>query len=187
MTLPRSKSAPVPLTEKDGANRPSSTFVSRASKQLEWLLDFAPHERQGGSLGKRGVHTPSVLSSPRREDGEDPFSLAGFFPSRPGSPFVNFNWMSREYEEEIEKDDDDDDVNVLVRDRARNVRFAPEDSSCMRCALPATTTKRRLCMSALDEYAGQVIATEDKMGILTPLGTYLEYRYHIWTCEVKRM
>lgn len=82
------------------------------------------------------------LVSPRHDITEDPFNLAGFFPSRPHSPEHAVEWAWRSPVEEItEEEEKMDDMEGLIMTRS-------------------------LSLNALDEYAREVIANESKLGIL---------------------
>lgn len=92
----------------------------------------------------------SPLTSPRRDLQEDPFSLTGFFPSRPGSPSAERLWLSP----------------VGEHDRL------PEIAEDARAQVESAVAQRSLSMNALDDYAKKVIAKEDRLGILS-LGKWL--------------
>lgn len=88
----------------------------------------------------------SPLTSPRHDEREDPFSLGSFFPSRPGSPSNEpLSWLSpteetmQEEEEEVER----------------------------KAEVGGIVPSRSLSLTALDDYAKEVIAREEQMGILS--------------------
>lgn len=100
------------------------------------------------------AHSSSSSSSsisPRKE-GEDPFNLSGFFPSRPGSPSFAVSSSAWLEEEEVE---------VPVR----------EERSFSAGGLKPP--KKSLSMSALDDYAKSVIASEGQVGILSYVPSFL--------------
>lgn len=90
----------------------------------------------------------SPLTSPRHDEPEDPFSLGSFFPSRPGSPSNEpLSWLSptEETVQEVEEE-------VEVERRADVGGIVPS---------------RSLSLTALDDYAKEVIAKEESLGILS--------------------
>lgn len=101
----------------------------------------------GGRKTPLSATTPSPLDAPR----EDPFSLAGFFPSRPGSPHTPTTaWASGEL------DDAEERVDEVIREEEEEEKMFEKGAS----------PRRVLSLSALDEYAKSVIAEESAVGIL---------------------
>ncbi|THH06813.1 hypothetical protein EW145_g3822 [Phellinidium pouzarii] len=84
------------------------------------------------------VATANASATQRRVISEDPFNLAGFFPSRPGSPEPVLEWARRSTTGEA--------APQVIEE------LAPP--------------RRSLSMNALDEYARAVIAKESRFGIL---------------------
>lgn len=137
MSLPRSKSAPQPL---------SSLNASRAKK-----LNTKPHLALNPAIAI--VDTP--LISPLGEVREDPFNLAGFFPSRPGSPPSEWDWLRSPPDEGGD-----------VTGKRQGQPFTGFDVPVLEVPLQSTIPSI-VPSDYLDDYAKEVIATEDKLGILS--------------------
>lgn len=114
----------------------------------------------GGTYGSPTTMTPMLSPSPLDAPSEDPFSLVGFFPSRPGSPHTPATtaWIGSggalDDEERLEINDNDDlDIKK---------EHAQEEKQLSR---------RVFSLTALDDYARSVIAEESAVGIFR-LGMY---------------
>lgn len=190
--LPRSMSLPAalvdaPSSSSSGVAEPSSSSSSSAAKhpysqytpeqaaaakaaRRASMLDYAKrvrrdeHDRTYADgraaavrflsplpAGSRAHSSSSLASSSSlspRGEGEDPFNLSGFFPSRPGSPgmTVSSAWLDEEEGEMV---------------------ASPPAMEERRYGGGARPPKKSLSMSALDDYARNVIASEGQVGILS--------------------
>ena len=98
--------------------------------------------------------TLSPLTSPGRELREDPFNLGSFFPSRPGSPPVEpLSWLSPT--EETLQEEEEEEVAQEADERKAELRG------------DGVPPARSYSLTALDDYAKEVIAKEDRLGILS--------------------
>ncbi|KLO09327.1 hypothetical protein SCHPADRAFT_931215 [Schizopora paradoxa] len=201
MSLPRSMSLPAALADapsSSGVAEPSSSYskytpeqaaAAKAARRAS-MLDYAKRVRRdehdyayadGRAAAVRFLsplptassrsHSSSSLSltslsasasssslSPRKE-GEDAFNLGGFFPSRPGSPghAVSSAWLEDEEGEVVP-------APLPAREEFEERRFGGGGR------LPP---KKSLSMSALDDYAKNVIASEGQVGILSFVPSFL--------------
>lgn len=108
-------------------------------------------EAEGRSSAVRFLSPLSSSSAvhPRRDAREDTFNLSGFFPSAPGSPSSERYWLDDEQREPDEDAQVDDEVQATA--------------SGTRPIMP----QRSLSMTALDDYAKDVISKEGNVGILS--------------------
>ncbi|OCB85677.1 hypothetical protein A7U60_g7328 [Sanghuangporus baumii] len=166
--LQRSKTAPTPLVDSHGVSAAQlgealvvgtikASYVSGYRTKPGAFFHAKPDATiKGGALALahgRGLDFALTaqtrgdppLVSPRHDIRDNPFNLADFFPSRPGSPDHHpVEWArSPVAAEEGERTGENIDAE-------------------WRNALSA----RSLSMNALDEYAREVIAKESKLGIL---------------------
>ena len=166
--LPRSHSLPTALADAPADLKrytPEQAAAAKAARRAS-MLNYARRMRQEEqSANERAAavrflsplpgitrchSSSSSLSSVgavRQPPSEDPFSLSGFFPSRPGSPTsvpvsVASAWLG----------DEEEELPHQQEEEARH-RLAPQ--------------KKSLSMSALDDYAKSVIADEGRVGILS--------------------
>ncbi len=152
MSLPRSKSAPHPL---------SSLSASRAKK-----INAKPHLALHPAIAIVDTPLISPLISPLGEVREDPFNLAGFFPSRPGSPPSEWDWL---------RSPPDEGGDVIAKRQGQP--FAKGfDVPALEVPLQSTIPSV-IPSDYLDDYAKEVIATEDKLGILS----FCMYCLHLYT------
>lgn len=142
----RSKTLPTSLDALPVASKHNSHFVSTQPRKARTVVvSSAPGLVVGGVSGR----LLSPLTSPRHEEREDPFSLGSFFPSRPGSPSNEpLSWLSPT--EEMVQEAEEEEVEVE--------RKADVDG---------IVPSRSLSLTALDDYAKEVIAKEERLGILS--------------------
>ncbi|KAL5534162.1 hypothetical protein ACEPAG_623 [Sanghuangporus baumii] len=162
--LQRSKTAPTPLVDSHGVlaaqlgealvGTIKASYVSgyRTKPGLGAFFHAKPDATIKGGALAHGLDFALTaqsrgdppLVSPRHDIRDNPFNLADFFPSHPGSPDHPVEWArSPVAAEEGERTRDNIDAEW------RNALLA-----------------RSLSMNALDEYAREVIANESKLGIL---------------------
>ena len=99
--------------------------------------------------------TLSPLTSPGRDLREDPFNLGSFFPSRPGEPPVEpLSWLSPT-EETLQEEEEEEEVAQEAGERKAELRG------------DGVPPARSYSLTALDDYAKEVIAKEDRLGILS--------------------
>ncbi|KAL5495183.1 hypothetical protein ACEPAI_645 [Sanghuangporus weigelae] len=162
--LQRSKTAPTPLVYSHGVSAAQlgevlvgtikASYVSgyRTKPSLGAFFRAKPDATINGGALAHGLDFALTaqtrgdppLVSPRHDIRDNPFNLADFFPSRPGSPDHPVEWARSPVAAE-EGERTGETIDAVWRD-----------------ALSA----RSLSMNALDEYAREVIAKESKLGIL---------------------
>lgn len=171
----RSKTAPTALVDSHGdtvdvlgevanggvnVGTISGSYVSRNRNRTKKPVIFFHAKTissgDGGALHAHGLDLSATTSStlapplvsPRHDLRDNPFNLAGFFPSRPGSPDHPVEWARCPLPAVVADVDERTKENI----GAGWKRNAP--------------SARSLSMNALDEYAREVIAKESKLGIL---------------------
>ncbi|KAL5518863.1 hypothetical protein ACEPAH_546 [Sanghuangporus vaninii] len=169
--LQRSKTAPTPLVDSHGVSAAQlgealvvgtikASYVSGYRTKPGAFFRAEPDATiKGGALAlalalalAHGLDFALIaqtrgdppLVSPRHDIRDNPFNLADFFPSRPGSPDHPVEWAR----------------SPVVAEEGERTR--ENIDAVWRNALSA----RSLSMNALDEYAREVIAKESKLGIL---------------------
>lgn len=143
-----------------------------AVRFLSPLPHASSRAHSSSSLSLMSSSPSSSSLNPRKEEGEDPFNLGGFFPSRPGSPglAVSSAWLEEEEGEVLPP------PLMPAREEVEERRFGGGGAR-----LPP---KKSLSMSALDDYAKNVIAHEGQVGILS-FGEF--YLFQLAFCARKLM
>lgn len=170
MSLARSKSAPQPLQGLHALQ--SFTPLSKQQRQVQIQDDADPAVDYTASAGlatgfiaaaAEYLSPLEALSPGAREEGENPFNLATFFETRPGSSNGERTWWSSESSDFVAES-----ALYEVGDGIERVGGSGAGSSEPGLGPRRPSgAQRSLSMSALDEYASQVISTEDKFGILS--------------------
>ena len=177
----RSKTAPTPLVDvplnASAAAVPKSRAVAGSGRRVVKLVLPEADMRHSDSMtieDNAAIQARrSPLMTPKRTDGEDPFSLTGFFPSHPGSPLSAHpvDWVTGESEHDPRLQSTSTDPRMKAD--AFQVRGADDGSKGERAwhntagsSRSGVVPSRSLSMGALDEYAKEVIDKESSVGIM---------------------